>query len=140
MLLKKKVMGRSLGIPVGLAIGAVVSLLITIGAAALFAWLLSAEKIGEGAVESLRMLTHCISAIAGSIVSYILVKRMRLQVCLISGVCYYILLIGMTALFFGGQYSALGISALIILVSSGAVAFWPAKNKAKWKIRKKGYR
>ena len=140
MLLKKKVPGRLLAIPGGLAIGLFVSLLITVSAAALIAWLLSAQKIGESGVNALGMLTHCISAVAGSVIANVLVKRMRLQVCLISGVSYYIFLLGITALFFGGEYSGLGISAIIILVSSAAVAFFPDKGKGKWKISRKGYR
>ena len=128
MLLKKKVAGKTIGVPGGLAIGIMVSLLITVLSAALVAWLLSAQTIGEGTVNSLKMLTHGISAIVGSVTAYNLVKRMRLQVCLLCGACYYIILIGMTALLFGGQYRGLGVTALIVIAGSAIVAFWPTKK------------
>ena len=45
-----------------------------------------------------------------------------MQMCLLTGVCYYLALLAMTALFFGGQYSALGVTALAVLAGSGGAA------------------
>ena len=50
MYAKRKVTGTAMGIPVGLGLGAAASLLITFAGAALTAWLIVSEKIGEAGV------------------------------------------------------------------------------------------
>ena len=140
MRMKKKLSGGSMGIPGGLAVGAVTSMAITLGGAAIIAALLASEKIGEGATQSLSMIIQALAAIAGALCSYSITRKMRLQVCLLSGVCYFLILLGMNALLFDGQYSGVWLSGLVILAGSALVAFFPTNNTRKRNFKKMQYR
>ena len=138
--MKMKTSSKTMGIPLGLAIGVSVSLIVSVLGAAVCAWLISSEKIGQGSISYAALIILALAAVAGAIISAMLTKRLRLQVCMLSGVIYYLALLGTTALFFGGQYQEMGVSAVVILVGSAIVAFLPAKN-GQFKVkRKKAYR
>ncbi len=137
---KKKVTGTAMGIPGGLGLGILVCLLITLMGAALTAWLVTSERIGEGTTGYAAMVILALSSAVGSLVAVHFVKRLRLQVCMLTGGLYYLTLLAMTALLFGGQYQGMGISAIIILAGCAIVAFLPSKNGRVGLKRKKAYR
>ena len=58
------------------------------------------------------------SWLGGAWVAWKKIKRLRLQVCLISGGIYYLMLLGMTILFFGGQFCGMGVTALMVACGS----------------------
>ena len=121
MVANKKITGRATSLPAGLAIGAVCSLAATLILTAILAKLveaetLPAEKVGYG------IMVLLVSSFAGAMISFGRIKRQRMLVCIVSGVIYFAMLMSMTALFFGGQYSAVGTTALLVLAGSGAAA------------------
>ena len=118
--MKMKTSGKSMGIPAGIAIGTLISLLVSMAGAAISAWLVSSEKIGEGGIGY---------AACGAWFSASMIKRLRLQMCMLCGGCYLLCLLGMTALFFGGQYQSIGSVIVTILCGSGIVALAPMKKK-----------
>ena len=140
MYAKKKVSGAARGIPGGLGLGLLVSLVITFAGAAVTAWLIVAEKIGEGTTGYAVMLILALASVLGALVAVNFVKRLRLQVCMLTGGCYYLTLLAMTALLFGGQYQGMGVSAVIILAGCALVAFLPTKNRRMGKMKIKAYR
>ncbi len=140
MYARKKVTGTTMGIPGGLGLGIFVSLLITLAGAALTAWLIASEKIGEGSIGYAVIVILIVASAMGALVAVSLVKRMRLQVCMLTGVFYYLTLLAMTALMFGGQYQGMGVSALVILAGCTFIAFLPTKNNNLAIKRKKAYR
>ena len=119
MVANKKITGRATSLPVGLAIGAACSLAATLILTAILAKLveLPVEKIGYGI-----MVLLIVSSFAGAMISFGRIKRQRMLVCIVSGVIYFAMLMSITALFFGGQYSAVGTTALLVLAGSGAAA------------------
>ena len=139
-LVKIKVSGKALGIPAGIAIGDLVSLIVSIAGAAVSAWLVSSEKIGEGGIGYAAMIVVALAAAVGAWVSASLIKRLRLQMCMLSGACYLLTLLAITALFFGGQYQGIGVIAIVILFGCAIVAFIPTKNGGFKSKRMKGYR
>ena len=137
---KKKVSGTAMSMPAGLGIGLLVALVITIAGAAITAWLISSEKIGEGSSGYAVMVILALAAGLGALSAVYLIKKQRLQVCMLSGVCYYLSLLAMTALLFGGQYQGMGVSAIVILGICALIAFLPTKNGQIKGKRKKLYR
>lgn len=127
-------------IPFGLAIGGLVSLLVTVAGAAILALVVLNETIGENGVGYGSAAVLMLAAITGAWSALAAVKKNRLQVCLLSGGVYYLLLLGTTALFFGGQYRGMGVTAVVILAGALIVAFFPGKERGKFKVRKRGYR
>lgn len=119
---KKKVTNTAMSIPAGLGMGLLLSLMMTIAGAAVTALLLNKEVLAESSVGYGAVLTLIISSVAGALLSAKKIKRLRLQMTLVFGACYYVLLLCMTALLFGGQYEGTGMTALVVLGSSIAVA------------------
>lgn len=140
MRLRKIASGAAMGIPAGLGLGLVISGIITLAGTAAVSHLIATEKIGEGMINYGSILVLAISAALGAGGAASFVKRLRLQVCLLSGGCYYLFLLALTALFFGGQYAGMGATALAVLVGCGIVAFIPTKKGKNWKKGKRAYR
>ena len=117
MVANKKITGRATSLPVGLAIGATCSLAATLILTLVESETLPVEKIGYGIMALL-----IVSSFAGAMIAFGRIKRQRMLVCIVSGVIYFTMLMSVTALFFGGQYSAVGTTALLVLAGSGTAA------------------
>lgn len=107
--------------PIGLALGVVLGLILTIGGAVLTSYLIISGKIGEQAMGYCAIIIILLSSSIGALLAACLVKRRWLVVCLGVGGIYYLLLLAITALFFGGQYQGMGVTALAVLGGCGAV-------------------
>lgn len=110
--------GRASSMPTGLAAGAVTSVLITILGSAVLAKLVDGEMLQESSIGYGIMIMLIGAACLGAMVSCNKVKRQRLLVCMASGGIYFGMLLCITAMFFGGQYSGVGVTALLIFCGS----------------------
>ena len=136
--MKMKASDKAIGIPTGIALGTLISVLISLGGAAVTAWLVSTENVGEGSFGTAAMVIVALAAAVGAWLCSTVIKRLRLQMCLLSGACYFLSLLGMTALFFDGQYQGIGKIAIVILCACTIIAFLPSKNKPfKAKMKKR---
>ncbi len=115
----KKVTGRASSMPGGLAAGALVQIVLTLGLAALGAKLIDLGYFQENAIGYFAMVILLGASFAGAMVAAGKIKRRRLLVCLLSGTVYFCILLSMTALFFGGQYSGVGVTGLMVLCGVG---------------------
>lgn len=115
----QKPIGRAVSMPKGLTLGGIASLGITMAGAAVIAKLLETERVGESMVGYAVMVLLLGSSFAGTWISQHRIKRRLLLVSLLSGGIYFALLLSITALFFGGQYEAVGVTGLLILGGSG---------------------
>lgn len=122
MVSNKKITGRATSLPAGLAIGAGCSLAATLILTALLAKLVESETLPVERVGYGIMVLLIVSAFAGAMVAFGRIKRQRVLVCIASGGIYFAMLLSVTALFFGGQYSGVGTTALLVLAGSGTAA------------------
>lgn len=118
----RKPTGRARSMPAGLAIGALTSLGITLAAAIITAKIVDTGAAKEGNIGYFAMGILLISSYLGSIAAAMSIKHQKLMVCGISGGIYYGMLLGMTALFFGGQYQGMGVTALLVLCGAAIAA------------------
>lgn len=137
---KKKMSGTAFSIPVGLGFSLLTSLGITLFGAAVIAWMLNGEKMGEGSIGYASMVILALAAGFGAFTGVRTIKKLRLQVCMMSGGIYLLTLLAITALFFGGQYQGIGACALIILAVCAVIAFLPSGNPRMGKGKKRVYR
>lgn len=137
---KFKIKGTATAIPVGLAIGALISMIITLAGSAATAHLLLKERVGENGIGYASIMILLLASIMGAWGAFSCIKKQRLQVCLMSSAVYYLLLIATTALFFGGQYQGMGVTAIVVLIGGAIVALFPTKGKTNFKIKKSAYR
>ena len=137
-----KVTGTASSLPVGIAIGVLTAFAITLIGSAITAWLILAEKIGESSVGYCSALITLLASFTGGETSWLRIKRLRLQVCLITGAVFYLLLLAITAMFFGGIYLGMGTTAICVFCGCGLAALLGIrrKNQTKFKGIKKVYR
>ena len=110
--------GKAKSMPVGLALGATWSCIVTIVMVALGAKLVDSGVLKENTIGYIAMITLLAASYVGAMVGKNSVKRRLLMVCALSGVIYFTLLLMTTALFFGGQFAGVGVTALVILCGS----------------------
>lgn len=125
--------------PVGFVLSAGGALALTLGGAGVFAWLIAAERLAESSIGYCAMAIVLLSAALGAAVAVGRIKRRRVYVCAISGLIYYGVLLGMTALFFGGQYQGMGVTALLVLAGCGSVALLGLRGEKTSRRRKRKY-
>jgi putative membrane protein (TIGR04086 family) len=121
MVSNKKVTGKAMPMVAGLAVGVALSIGITMVLAGLTAHFVLSETISENAIGYAAMAALYLSAALGSLIAARMIKRRRMVVCLATGGIYFLTLLGMTALFFGGQYQGIGVTALVVLGGSGTI-------------------
>lgn len=137
---KRRIKGTATAIPTGLAIGGLISLIVTLAGAAATAYLVLNQRIGENGIGYASMIILFLGAVMGAWGAFSSIKKQRLQVCLLSAAVYYLLLLAITALFFGGQYQGMGVTAIVILIGALAVALFPSKENTKFRFKKHAYR
>ena len=142
MVKKRRTAGEASSIPAGMGMSVLLSAVLTLLGAAVCAYLLYAEMIQQESVGFVSMVVLAISSAVGALVAVNKIKRMRIQMCLLSGACYLVFLLCVTALFFGGQYEGVWINCVMILCGCGSVAVLGIMRKGDGKIRRrnKAYR
>lgn len=140
MVVNKKVTGKSKPIVVGLAVGCALSIGMTLLGAALMANLVLSEKMATEAIGYGAVVVLLLASAAGAWISATMVKRRRMVVCLGVGGSYYLSLLAITALFFGGQYQGMGVTALLVLGGCGAVALLGIRGEKNSGKKVKKYR
>lgn len=136
---KIKGSGRAVTIPAGLAMGAGVSMAVTLLGAAVTAWLVLAGTFAPAWIGYCAMVILLAGAASGAAVAVNKTKRLRGQMALASGGIYYLCLLGTTALFFGGQYRGMGATALMVFCGAALVIVLApgGQNRAGCRRRKK---
>lgn len=136
MIVDSKNTGRALSMPAGLALGGVSSLTMTILLSAVLSKLVDAETLSEENIGYGVMVLLLVASFAGSLISSARIKHQRMLVCLLSGIIYFGILLSITALFFGGQYEAVGVTAILVLGGSITAAFVGLRENRGGKRRK----
>lgn len=129
MVSKQKPTGRASSIPWCLAAGLLLSGLLTLTGAALCARLISREVLQEESMGYCAAAILIVSGGAGEWLACRKAQHRRMVVSMLSAFCYLALLLCCTALFFGGQYDGIGVTALIIFGTGCAVGLLGLKKK-----------
>lgn len=129
MTVNRKVTGTAVSIPRGLLIGNTISIALTVLLAGILAKLVSAEKLGWEQIGYGIMVLLFVSSATGTIAAVKAIKRQRLAVCLLVGVIYWLTLMAITALFFGGQYHGVAATGATILAGCGTVCLLGIRQK-----------
>lgn len=120
MVVNQKVTGRASSVPAGLATGALTGLAITLITSYLAAYMASRELLDRDVFGYCAMAVLILASFVSAKVAVAKIKKLPLQMAAASGLLLYVLLLSMTALFFGGRYDALGVTLVLVLIGSGA--------------------
>ena len=118
--MKNKLKHIPRSIPMGIGVGLLGSVIVTLLGCAILATLIDGCSVGETAVGYGITVILLLSSIAGSCVATILATHKRLLVCAASATTYFGSLLGCNALFIGGQYH--GVWVTLLLISAGATS------------------
>ena len=113
---------------IGASVGAGGSVVATLALSALAASLISRETISETSMDMVALAILILSSAVGALTAVKVTAHHRLPVCMASGCIYYLVLLSCTALFFGGVYSAVGVTGLAIFGGCGAVVLLGLKE------------
>lgn len=119
MVAKGKPTGLATSIPAGLAAGTIAALLWTVVGAAITAGLISGETLPESAIGYGALVILITASFLSAQISFHKIKHRRALVSLAAGGIFYLVLLSMNALFFGGQYAGMGVTALAVLAGCG---------------------
>ena len=139
MTVNRKPTGTALSIPAGITIGIFISVFATLSTTFLMAKLVDAEVVSMDKVGYMVLVIIIISSWIGVTTASGKIKRRRMLVSLATGTMYFVTLLAITGLFFGGQYSGVGETALLIFCGSilGFISGQPRKNKRRRCINKR---
>lgn len=117
-MLAVKPSGRASSMPEGFLWGAISSWISTLILSGILAWLIERNLLNHDYLGYGAMIILSCSAYITAMISHGKIKRQKLLVSMISGIIYFILLILMTALFFGGRFHGVMETALMIVCGS----------------------
>ena len=133
MYLKHKATGLAMSIPGALTLSGGLELILTLCSSAVLAKLVEIQRIQEQNIGYSVIGMLLAISFLGAVLAAEKVKHQRLMVCLLSGVVYWCLLLAISALFFGGQYEAVGETGILILCGS-AVAALLGLHRGNYKV------
>lgn len=110
--------GRAMTMPGGVLYGGLLAFAWTLLAAGILAWMIHKEMIAETAIGYGSMVILLCGATLGAYVGWKKVRCKRFVTSMGVGLLYMVLLLGMTAFFFGGQYEGMAVTGLVILGGS----------------------
>lgn len=114
----RKPTGRAMSMPGGLALGAGVSLVLTILLEVALTWMVMNGKLAMEMVGYGIMVQLLATSWLGAAVAMHRIKHRKMLVCMLSGLIYLLTLLCITAMFFGGQYEGIPVTALLVLGGS----------------------
>ena len=134
--------GRASSVPAGLGWGALASVGLTGVLSLLLGKLLQSELLGWDGAGYWIMAMVLISAFWGALISAACIKRQRILVCGLAGLVYFGFLLSLTALFFGGQFEGVGVTAALVFGGCGTAGLLGMRENRGGKKgkRRKRYR
>lgn len=134
--------GRTVSMPSGILAGTGVSLGVTLAGAGILAQLVNGEIIAWEQIGYGILILIPVAAAAGAQMACLQIRKQRMAVCLLSAAAFWGALLSITALFFGGQFEAVGVTGGLILAGSGCVMLLGGREKraGKRQIRKNMHR
>lgn len=136
MVLNQKPTGRTSSMPAGLALGGLISLLVTVLGSAGIAALVNGETIQETQIGYGIMIVVMMASFLGAFTAATKIRRRRLLVCGLSATVYFGILMAVTAVFFGGQYEAVGVTLLLVFGGAALPIFTGGPIRRGGKRRK----
>lgn len=134
----KRRKGTAVSIPEGIAWGACTGITIILMTSAALAKLMDAQTLQWENVGWWIMTMLLLASFIGAMVSCGMIKRKRMQMSLLSGAILWLMLLGFTALFFGGQYEGVGVTGGLVLagsISAGLTGSKPKKGRKGKKLQ-----
>lgn len=136
MTIRKPQNGRATSMTQGLITGLAINFIITLAATAILAKMIDREILPWQNIGYAIIPVLIFGSFAGAYTACQKIKRQKLGVSMLSGLLYWIALMAMTALFYGGKYESVAVTAALIMVGCFAAFLLTAPKAARIKYRK----
>lgn len=118
MTINRKVTGTAVSIPKGISLGMIGAFGCTLIETFIAASLIEKEIIPWESVGYSILIILLTSSWTGAMISSHKIQRLKYMICALSGIIYFSMLVIFSLLFFGGQYSGVGETFLLIICGS----------------------
>ncbi len=135
MALGRKTKGTS--VPMAIAAGSAAAMGITLAGTGVLAWMLDGEALGLEALSIGSAAVLLLSAVAGSWIGGTAAREKRLAVCMICGLAYMMLLVGIHLFWYEGSFRSLPLTVLSVAGGSLAGALLKPGEERNIKKRRK---
>lgn len=140
MVTNKMVFGKAGTMTKGILLGTTAAWILTLVSAIIMTQLVLSGSMKHTALGYWAMvLVPLVSAISAFIAVGI-IKRQRMQVCLLSGLAYFVTLLIVNLVFFGGQFDGIVITAILILSGVLCVGLLGLRGERRGAKKYKSYR
>lgn len=140
MVVNQKPSGRAASMPAGLITGLGIGIGITLLLSAVSAVMVDEGWIGEKDIGYCAMVILITAPFIGARTAQKRIKRQHLAVCGMFAVLYSLVLMGITALLFGGRFEAVGVTLLLIGCGSALPLLIGERRNRRGKGRKRKVR
>lgn len=123
--------------PAAIGIGAAVGVIVTMIGAMILTFLLAGEQVSVDAMDYGIYLILFLGAFVGAIVATACFKQRRLIVVACTAATYLLILMSGNAMFFGGEYSRVGGTLLVVAIAAAGAVFAGKGGAKSTKHRKK---
>lgn len=132
----KKITGKAPSVGSAVSVGVALGLAWTLVSAMIIAKLVDAEVLAMESVGYAAMIAVLSAVFFGASVAGRKAGHMVVQSAAISGAAYFLCLLLVNALFFGGSYTGMGITFLMVILATGAAIAVPGKGKGSARRRR----
>lgn len=133
---RTKGLSKPVSMPAGIGLGAFVALVWAVIGAAVVAKLVDSEALDFERVGYASMGIQLTASALAAFIAYRKIGKYRAPVCLGAGAAYFLCLASMTALFFGGRFSGVGVTVALVLLGSGMVALAGLRNRGGKSVKR----
>lgn len=134
---KKNMSKQEKTIPVGIGIGVGISVISSLVIAAILAAMIASGRISPSSQSYGTLILLMASSIIGSAVSAMQIKSKRMIICLATALCYFLVLLCITALFFDGMYQGVPVTGLVVMGGGIIAGMLPTGQARSNKSRKR---
>lgn len=136
MTIRKPQNGRAVSMTQGLMTGLAVSFTITLAATTILAKVIDKEILPWQNIGYAIIPILLLGSFAGAYTACQKIKRQKLGVSMLSGALYWIGLMAITALFYGGKYESVAVTAALIMAGCFSAFLLTAPKTTPAKHRK----
>ena len=115
MQVQSKLNGRATSVPRGLALGTGLAVAWSALCIMLISLLVSKEIIGFGSIGYGIVFVLITSSYLSAKISYLKIKQKRIQISVIAAGIYFLILMIVNILFYGGEYTAVGVTLACVI-------------------------
>ena len=127
----RKAMGESSSVMRGMAIGMCMGLLAMLGFSAICATMIAMEIVVPNAENYCTVVILLICTFIAASIAARRTNGKRLLVCMFTGVVMFLVLLSMTAMFFGGQYRGVGMTSVFVFLGSIIAGFAGLRDRKR---------